>query len=111
MSFLDTVRRARAYLEEQRRVSLRALRREFALDEDALEELVDELVEVQHVALRDGQALAWIGATMAPVQDVNATLTASAARGSDATTAPAGERRQLTVLFCDLVGSTVARRY
>ena len=106
MSFLDTILRAKAYLEQQDRVSLRALRREVALDEDALEELVDELVDVQQVAARDGKALAWVGATTARVQDEHATLIAGAARGSEATTAEVGERRQLTVLFCDLVGST-----
>ena len=40
MSFLEIVRRARAHLEEQGRVSLRALRREFDLDDEALEDLV-----------------------------------------------------------------------
>ncbi len=35
MSFLETVRRARSHLEEQDRVSLRALKREFELDDDA----------------------------------------------------------------------------
>jgi hypothetical protein len=63
MSFFDTAARAKAYLREHGRVSLRALSREFALDEDALEELIEELVEIQHVAARDGKALAWIGAT------------------------------------------------
>src|SRR3990172_3953119 len=109
MSFLDTILRAKAYLEQQGRVSLRALRREFALDDDALEELIEELVDVQHVAARDGKALAWVGATTAHVQDDHATPIAAAARGSEAseaTTAADGERRQLTVLFCDLVGST-----
>src|SRR5437879_32959 len=57
MSFLDIVRRARLYLEEQQRVSLRALRREFELDDAGLEELVDELVEVQRVAVREGTAV------------------------------------------------------
>jgi hypothetical protein len=59
MSFLEIVRRAKAYLEEQRRVSLRALKREFDLDDDDLEELVDELVVIQRVAVRDEGALAW----------------------------------------------------
>ena len=57
MSFLDVVRRARAYLEEQRRVSLRALRREFELDDPGLDELVEELVDVQRVAVRDGTSV------------------------------------------------------
>lgn len=43
MSFLDTVLRAKAYLEQQGRVSLRAFAREFDLDDDTLEALVEEL--------------------------------------------------------------------
>ena len=61
MSFLETIRQARAHLEEQGRVSLRALKREFGLDETALDELVDELVDVQQVASRDGKLISWIG--------------------------------------------------
>ncbi len=61
MSFLDTVRQAKIYLAEQGRVSPRALKREFGLDDDVLDELVEELVEIQQVAVRDGRALAWVG--------------------------------------------------
>jgi len=93
MSFLETVRQARAHLQQQGRVSLRALEREFDLDAAALEELASELVEVQEVAAREGAVLSWIG-------DV-------ATDGPSAEVAPiAGERRQLTVMFCDLVEST-----
>ena len=58
MSFLETVEKAREFLERNRRVSLRALQREFSLDDDALDELIEELVEIQQVAVRDGRALA-----------------------------------------------------
>ncbi|MCP5067851.1 MAG: AAA family ATPase [bacterium] len=92
MSFLDIVRRAKAYLEEQGRVSLRALKREFDLDEETLGDLVDELVDVQLVAAHEGKILSWVGSTR--------TIREPGAQ-------PAGaERRQLTVMFCDLVGST-----
>ena len=57
MSFLETGSQAKAHLREHGRVSLRALRRELALDEDALGELAEEFVDVQHVAARDGKAL------------------------------------------------------
>jgi class 3 adenylate cyclase len=87
-------------------VSVRALRREFALDDDGLEELIEELVEIQRVATRDGQALAWLGATPPLVRDDPATPIETAAEDSEATTAAEAERRQLTVMFCDLVGST-----
>ena len=46
MSFLETVEKARAFLERNGRVSLRGLQREFNLDDGALDELIEELVEV-----------------------------------------------------------------
>jgi class 3 adenylate cyclase len=97
-SFLDTVVRAKAYLEQQGRVSLRGLAREFELDDDALAALVEELVDVQQVAAREGKILSWMGGaseTPAPAPPTKATPAA-----------PDAERRQLTVMFCDLVGST-----
>ncbi len=101
MSFLETVSLAKAYLREHGRVSLHVLRRGFDLDAATLEELVDELVDVQQVAARQGKVLSWIGASPEPP------ASAAAARGEDpAARAGEGERRQLTVLFCDLVDST-----
>jgi class 3 adenylate cyclase len=96
MSFLDTIQRVKTYLEEQGRVSLRALQREFELDDEALDELIEELVDVQQIAAREGKILSWIGA--APAK-------ASAPKPETRAT-PEAERRQLTVLFCDLVSST-----
>jgi hypothetical protein len=61
MSFLETLERARNILERHRRVSFRALRREFNLDEETLAELCDELVQVQHVAAVEGDVLVWTG--------------------------------------------------
>jgi FeoC-like transcriptional regulator len=61
VSFLETVDRARDFLERHRRVSLRALRREFGLDPETLDELSDELVKVQHVAVLEGDVLVWAG--------------------------------------------------
>ena len=52
MSFLDTIRRAKAYLDEQGRVSFRALKLEFGLDEEQLQALIEELVDIQQVAAR-----------------------------------------------------------
>jgi hypothetical protein len=62
VSFLETVDRARTFLERHRRVSLRALRREFALDAETLVELSEELVQVQRVAVVEGDVLVWAGA-------------------------------------------------
>jgi class 3 adenylate cyclase/predicted ATPase len=109
MSFLDTIQRAKTYLGEQGRVSLRALQREFELNDEALDELVEELVDVQQIAAREGKVLSWIGAApteaSAPEPETRATPEASSEPAPARQPAEA-ERRQLTVLFCDLVGST-----
>jgi predicted ATPase len=47
VTFLETVAQARALLESNGRISLRALAREFELEDDALDELAEELVDVQ----------------------------------------------------------------
>ena len=101
MSFLETVERARAFLERNGRVSLRALQREFNLDENALEELVEELVDAQRVAGREGKIVVWLGAARA-VEGAGP----AASRVAAPPAVPEAERRQLTVLFCDLVGSS-----
>ena len=91
--FLDVVRRAAAYLEDESRVSLRALSREFDLDDATLDALVEELVDVRRVAIRDGAVL----------------VSTRAAAPPPASTLPGAvdtECRELTILFCDLVGST-----
>ena len=53
MSFLETVEKARAFLERNGRVSLSALRLEFGMDETQIEALIEELVEIQQIAIRD----------------------------------------------------------
>jgi len=59
MNLLDVVREVRRHLEENGRLSLRMLRRQFVLDDEALEEVIEELVDVQRVARREEDALAW----------------------------------------------------
>lgn len=106
MSFIEAIERARTFLQRNGRVSLRALKREFDLDDEGLDELVKELVDVQQVATRDDKVLAWIGKAAAEVEAAAQRAPAAATQaffGSDVADA---ERRQLTVMFCDLVGST-----
>ena len=96
MSFMDSIRRAETLLREERRISLRALQRELDLDADAVDVLVEELVEIRRVAAREGKGLTW-------------TDPASAPGSGEQQTEPRrteGERRHLSLLFCDLVGST-----
>jgi class 3 adenylate cyclase/tetratricopeptide (TPR) repeat protein len=114
MSFLETVRRAKAYLEEQGRVSLRALALEFALDEAQLEALVAELADVQQVAARDRGALAWAGAGRSresapaePARDPrDYTPRHLAEKILRSKSALEGERKEVTVLFADVKSST-----
>jgi len=90
------------YLQAHGRVSTRALQREYGLDVEALEELVAELVDVQRVARRDGDAVAWAAGPADP-SGFDERAAAGAATADLRATA---ERRQLTVMFCDLVAST-----
>jgi class 3 adenylate cyclase/tetratricopeptide (TPR) repeat protein len=108
LSFLEIVSQAKSHLREQGRVSLRALKREFDLDDEALDELVEELVDVQQVAARAGKLLAWIGPARAGVGEERDSAGVEAAPSAEPEQVPAddGEHRQLTVLFCDLVEST-----
>ncbi len=113
MSFLETVERARAFLERNGRVSLRALQREFNLDDGALDELIEELVEIQRVAVRDGRALAWAGdvppaATETPEHERaprDYTPKHLADKILQSKSAIEGEHKQVTVLFADVKGS------
>ena len=57
----EVIGEVRRYLEQNGRVSLRMLRRQFDLDEESLEELIEELVDIQRVAVREDNALAWSG--------------------------------------------------
>ncbi len=113
MSFLETVEKARAFLERNGRVSLSALRLEFGLDEAQIEVLVEELVEIQRVAVRDGRALAWAGGVpSAPTQTPEHERTPRdytpkhlADKILQSKSALEGERKQVTVLFADIKGS------
>ena len=49
----------RRHLEESGRLSYRMLQREFDLDDDALAEIIEERVDIQRVAVREDDALAW----------------------------------------------------
>ena len=94
-----------ALLRSRRRVSYGALKRQFGLDDAYLADLKVELIEVHQVAVdQDGTMLVWTG---------TADTVPGAVPGPTETTLPPAqavppdaERRQLTVLFCDLVDST-----
>ena len=65
MKFYETVDQVRALLYERRRVSYRALKREFALDDETLEDLKAELIDAQQVAAdEDSKVLVWVSGTV-----------------------------------------------
>ncbi len=62
MKFSEVVTQAIAWLQREGRVSYRALKREFDLEDDFLEDLKEELITVKEVAAdKDGKMLVWAG--------------------------------------------------
>src|SRR5919202_449384 len=104
-TFDETLTQVIALLQRQSRVSYGALKRRFALDDAYLQDLKDELIEAQQVARDEGgKILVWkrgrAKAEKGAVEDVPHETFVANLSSSEA------ERRQLTVMFCDLVGST-----
>ena len=64
MKFSELTAQVKAWLQRQGRVSYRALKREFELDDDDLVDLKAELIDAQRVALDEGgKVLVWVGGT------------------------------------------------
>src|SRR5262249_1367045 len=114
MEFYDILDQIVNLLRSGGRVSYRALQRQFALDDALLADLKAEILYTQYPVVEDGdRGLVWTGDPGTP--GVPATPPPQPATQQDTHTElprtmphPAeAERRQLTVLFCDLVDSTV----
>src|SRR5262245_62149503 len=119
MTFEEILDQALAMLQRRGRLTYRTLKREFQLDDAALDDVKYELIRGQRLAQdEDGEVLVWTGATgsvaapaatPAPVQ-AHAPLTYTPAHPAEKirTTRRVleGERKQVTVLFADLKGST-----
>ena len=118
MDFVAVVDQVIALLRQRGRVTYRTLQLQFVLDDEQLAALKDELLYSQpHVVDDAGRGLVWTGdtdvtPTLSPSPPFSApstlphTQTEQEIRLSADHTAPEAERRQLTVLFCDLVEST-----
>src|SRR5262245_43703419 len=92
-------------LRRRGRVSYRALQVQFQLDDDLLALLRDEIVEVHQLARdQEGKMLVWTGDMETPLSPVSPSSLPAPPPAASAP--PEAERRQLTVLFCDLVDST-----
>jgi class 3 adenylate cyclase len=62
MKFSELVGNVRAWLEREQRVSYRALKREFDLDDEILEDLKVELIQAKKLASDEaGAVLVWVG--------------------------------------------------
>src|SRR5215471_17846095 len=106
MSFIAKLERALAILERHGRLSARALGRELEADGEELDELIEELVDVQQVARREGKVLVWAAG---PASRPSAMQTAPATRTAAPRLRPgepAEVRKVVSILFADLAGST-----
>src|SRR5262245_3978568 len=119
MTFAELLDQAIALLQRRGRLTYRALKRQLDLDDDHLADLKAELIQGQRLALdEDREVLVWTGGTdVSPRTTPPAPQPGAQPGTSDmprtptlpapvAPQSPEAERRQLTVLFCDLVDST-----
>ena len=104
MTFEEILAQVREQLQREGRVAYRIFKRRFDLSDDDLEDLKADLVDAKRVAADEGgKVLVWVGdASVASSQF----QVASSQPLAPSTQPPSAERRQLTVMFCDLVGST-----
>jgi hypothetical protein len=68
MTFKEVLDQVIDWLQHDQRISYRALKRQFALDDEYLEDLKVELIEVKQVAAdQEGKMLVWTGAPAPPL--------------------------------------------
>jgi class 3 adenylate cyclase len=119
MDFYAVLAQVSELLQREGRVSYRALKVQFSLDDDQLEALKDEPIEAKRLAMDErGRVLVWVGeipptesstmrpSPVAPLSDVQPDHPVQSAPLATTSPSPEAERRQLTVMFCDLVDST-----
>jgi class 3 adenylate cyclase len=118
MDFYELLDAVLNLLHQRGRVTYRVLKRQFNLDDDVLDDLKEEILYGQCLAVEeDGRVLVWTGGTGTIPQPISSSPSSGEAPQVDQRTrvapqpsaahTPEAERRQLTVLFCDLADSTV----
>jgi hypothetical protein len=119
MDFMAVVDQVIALLRQRGRVAYRTLKRQFRLDDEALEDLKIELIDSQRLATDEqGTVLAWTGTAATPAETPAGASDTAGAPSLLAYTPPylteriltsrsalEGERKLVTVLFADLKGS------
>ena len=116
MTFDEVLAQVLELLQQEKRVSYRALKRRFALDDEYLEDLKEEIIKAKRLAMdEEGSVLVWTGDPQTVAAQSNQSLPQPAAQQQSspevtplatAPSPPDAERRQLTLMFCDLVDST-----
>ncbi len=115
MDYDAIVTQALALLQREHRLAYRVLKLRLQLDDDLLEALKDDLIYAKKLAVdEDGRVLVWTGETSIALTTASpvlppATSDVSPTQGEATPATPPlleAERRQLTVMFCDLVDST-----
>jgi class 3 adenylate cyclase len=94
-------------LRRRGRVTYLGLKLEFGLDDVLLEGVKQEILFTGTARDEQGQGLVWTGEALpAPAQAIMAMPSTAMAPMESAHRTPDAERRQLTVMFCDLADST-----
>jgi class 3 adenylate cyclase/tetratricopeptide (TPR) repeat protein len=115
MTFDELLAQVRELLQREQRLSYRAIKRRFDLDDEYLEDLKAELVEAKRLAVdEDGRVLVWTGGTASapgtappPAQAPLAYTPPHLTEKILATRRTLeGERKQVSVFFADIKDST-----
>ena len=119
MTFEEILDQAIAMLQRRGRLTYGALKRQFQLDDAYVDDLKTELIEGQRLAVDErGTVLVWTGETVSGAASATAPALVQAPAPLTYTppylaekiltsrSALEGERKQVTVLFADLKGST-----
>ena len=115
MDYDELVAKVIELLQREKRIPYRSLKRRFDVDDEYIEDLKIDLIEAKRLAVDENdRILVWIGDAQAVAPQPAQTTTQPAAQEQHSPlveprpTAPPpnAERRQLTVMFCDLVDST-----
>ena len=119
MTFEEILAQVFELLQREKRVSYRALKLRFDINDDYIEGIKDELIYAKKLAVdEENRVLVWTGniegtieipspppqAIPAPLTQETPSVQPTSPLGTSHT--PDAERRQLTLLFCDLVDST-----
>jgi class 3 adenylate cyclase len=108
MDFYTVLDKVIDLLRSRGRVTYGALKLQFGLNDEQLEVLKDEIISAQRLARdEDGRVLVWVGESRgARLSDAPPSQSTRQTSLQQNQHTPEAERRQLTVMFCDLVEST-----